>query len=133
MTSSGDLNAWFQAKVNAITREMKVGVEEASERGANITEHFIETRGTAKSGKRGRIDTRDMINSVGSEKVSETPTTLQTRFGYIKNRVDYTKFQELGFDHVGGSTVEGMYALSDAAEEVRAELYSDLRSRLNGI
>ena len=127
--SQGDFNSaftsWFNLKVDRMTCKALRAVEEAAEKGENITKHHIETRGTAKSGKRGRIDTGAMLDSVSSEVMSRSPTGIQVRFGY-EDTPYWTKFQEPGFEHVGGVTVEGTHALQDAADEVLTDLLEDI-------
>lgn len=119
------VNSWFQTRVGEITRGVTQAVEDAAEQGANTTRHLIETRGTAKSGKRGRIETAAMLNSVSHETVKKSKDEVISRFGY-KDAPSYTPFQDKGFDSWTGVTVEGTYALGDAAEEVLADLLEDI-------
>lgn len=107
--------------------------EEAAEKGENITKHHIETRGTEKSGKRGRVDTGAMRDAVTGKVTEKSPDSATAVFGWVEGSPEYAKYQEYGFKHRGGVDVEGMYALTDAGEEVMDDLKEDLRSRLRGL
>lgn len=128
MASSNDgarVMAQINARIEEMTRRARRTVQEAADKGRDLTKQHIETRGTAKSGKRGRIETSAMLNSVSSGTVSADISEVVTRFGY-ENSPYWTQFQEPGFNHVGGVTVEGTYALQDAAEEVFKDLRRDI-------
>lgn len=113
-------SAWFEQKVDRMTRRAIRATEEAAERGEEITKYHIETRGTAKSGKRGRIETGQMRDSVSHGTDKRTVDEVVTHFGY-ENTPYWTKFQE-----EGTKTIEPMYALADAADEVVADWREDI-------
>lgn len=117
--------AEINARIETMTRRARRTVKEASEKGRDLTKEHIETRGTAKSGKRGRIETSAMLKSVSSGTVSSTADELVERFGY-QNSPYWTAYQEPGFTHTSGVTVEGTYALQDAADEVFKDLRRDI-------
>lgn len=125
--SSKSLEAWFQESFEEVLGDVGDIVEQAIEEGKNITKHNIETRGTAKSGKRGRVRTGEMRDNVKSEMTKKTAKEAEGKFGWIDQYEDYYGFQEAGFDHIGGVTVEGMYALTDAADEVWANVVDDVK------
>lgn len=128
MVSSNDgarVMAQINVRIETMTRKARRTVQEAADKGRDITKQHIETRGTAKSGKRGRIETSAMLNSVSSATVSSNIDEVVTRFGY-ENSPYWTQFQEPGFVHSSGVTVEGTYALQDAAEEVFKDLKRDI-------
>lgn len=128
MASSNDgarVMAEINARIENMTRRARRTVQEAADKGRDLTKQHIETRGTAKSGKRGRIETGAMLNSVSSGTVSADIEEVVTRFGY-ENSPYWTQFQEPGFIHLSGVTVEGTYALQDAAEEVFKDLRRDI-------
>lgn len=128
MASSNDgtrVMAQINARIDEMTRRARRTVQEAADKGRDLTKEHIETRGTAKSGKRGRIETSAMLNSVSSGTVSSDINEVVTRFGY-QNSPYWTEFQEPGFVHTSGVTVEGTYALQDAAEEVFKDLQRDI-------
>lgn len=128
-----DMASWFQSKMDVLSDIIHETAEEAAEKGENITKHHIETRGTEKSGKRGRVETGEMRDKVTSKVSDVTPVSATAEFGWIGGDPDHAWYQELGFIHSGGSTVEGMYALTDAREEVVRDVKEDLRSRLRGL
>ena len=116
-SSGGDPVKWFRGKVTRIEDGIEDALKLAMEDGAEIMRSNIATRGTAKSGKAGRIDTGKMIGDVKSRVYPGTDKGNRVvRFGWIDNREDYYGYQEGGFEHVNGGEVEGMYALQDAAE-----------------
>lgn len=129
----GDIVRWYRGKVEAIESANEEALEQAAKEGAELMKHYISTRGTAKSGKAGRIETRDMLNAVTSEVISRGPGKNQANFGWLKTREDYFALQEGGFEHSPGVTVEGMYALTDAAEETFRELRERIERNLKNV
>lgn len=115
------LMAWFNGKVDRLHDNLRDVVDDSIEEGERITDHHIRTRGTAKSGKAGRIETEAMVNSVSSQLLRDNEQEVVGAFGYHDTPF-YTVFQELGT-----SRIEPMYALSDAAEEVLADLPKKIR------
>lgn len=116
----GAFQQWFEFKVDRMNRRAIRAVEDAAEKGDEITRHFIETRGTAKSGKRGRIDTGQMLDSVDHETLKRTSDEVIVSFGY-KDTPYWTKYQENGT-----TAIPAMYALQDATDEVLTDLKEDL-------
>lgn len=108
--------AWFEGKVRELTEAAVDALEEAMEAGENITKHHIETRGTARSGKRGRVETGEMRDSVSSDTVRSSKDEAIGRFGWINRTPYWARFQEAGTKYI-----EPMWALSDAAEEVKID------------
>lgn len=86
----------------------RLGEETANEIKANIA-----TRGTAKSGKVGRIDTGTMINAV-DYRVTGSDLKWGLKVGWIYGLIKYFRFQEYGFTHTNGDAIEPMYAMRDA-------------------
>lgn len=103
---------------------------DAAELGANLTREHIRTRGTAKSGKAGRIETGKMLDSVDATVVHRSNDSFQARFGMgakgVGNVEPYFSYQEGGFRHRNGVDVEGMFAVTDAREAVRQYLEMEL-------
>lgn len=116
--------AWFEAKVETLQDGTREVVIDAGEEIATKTRDYISTRGTAKSGKQGRIETGAMLNSVDSEIVTNLRQEVEVRAGY-HDAPFYTVFQELGT-----SRIEAMYALTDAAEEVLPRLARDISAKI---
>lgn len=116
------LLAWFNGKVDRMNDNLRDVVDDSIERGERITDHHIRTRGTAKSGKQGRIETEAMVNSVSSQMIRDNDKEVVGSFGY-HDAPFYTVFQELGT-----SRIEAMYALTDAAEEILADLPKEIRA-----
>lgn len=116
--------ARFNAKVDSLedgNRELAI---KAGDEIAEVTRQHIKTRGTAKSGKQGRIDTRAMLNSVESEVTKDTPEEVEVQAGY-HDAPFYTVFQELGTRRI-----EAMNALADAAEQVIPKLARDIQQNV---
>lgn len=125
------LHKWFDNKVNGVDNALAATAEHVAEFGENKTKEFIETRGTAKSGKRGRVETGQMRDSVKGEATKKGRQHHQAEFGWMSQAPDWARFQEAGFTHVGGSPVEGMFALGDAGvlavEEAKKKLEEEIR------
>lgn len=112
--------AWFNAKVDSLEGGNREGAIAAGDEIVSKTKQYISTRGTAKSGKQGRIETGAMLNSVKSDVTKDTPDLVEVKAGY-HDAPFYTVFQELGT-----SRIQAMYALTDAAEEVLPKLSKDV-------
>lgn len=122
---------WFEGVSKKMIEEMGDVVESGVEEGEKITKHNIETRGTAKSGKRGRVESGKMRDAVDS-KVNRSKNSAVGQFGWINQFEPYFGYQESGFAHRGGVNVEGMYALSDAGEEVFQNIEADFDRTIRG-
>lgn len=99
---------------------------DAIEVGVAFGKNAIETRGTGKTWQRpwhgragsypGRVDTGEMLREFrGEVDIARTETT--GKIGWTKEQLDYFIYQELGFQHLSGEEIEGMFALRDAANE----------------
>jgi hypothetical protein len=119
--------AWFNRNVEELNEETHHAVLKAGDQIAHRTREHIETRGTAKSGKQGRIETGAMWAAVDMEVVKDTEDEIEVRAGY-HDAPYYTVFQELGT-----ARVEAMYALTDAAEEVLLDLQKDISEVIRGV
>lgn len=113
--------AWFEGKVRAINAASRRALEDAMEAGENITKHHIETRGTEGTGKRGRIETGKMLNSVDHSVKNTGPDSMEGRFGWLNQQPAWALYQEYGTKYI-----EPMYALSDAFEEVKIDYLRDM-------
>lgn len=118
---------WFQAKVDEINRRTFRTLENAMKEGEEITQTFIATRGTPGTGKQGRIDTGAMLNAVDSEAKLQGKDEAIGRFGWLDKKPFYAEYQEAGTKYIAP-----MYALSDAAEIVKAELIKNLGNDVKG-
>lgn len=123
---------WFEGVSRKMIEGIENVVEDGVERGENITKHNIETRGTMKSGKRGRVESGAMRDAVGSRMTDRSKKKASGEFGWIKEFEPYFGYQESGFEHRGGVSVDGMYAISDAAEEVFADIEGDVDGVIRG-
>lgn len=120
--SGADAVAWFETKLREINRGAFRAISEAAEAGENITKHHIATRGTAKSGKRGRIDSGAMHDLVGSEAHLINADLAEGKFGWLGESPRWAEYQELGTEYI-----QPMYALADAAEEVGEDYVEEIR------
>jgi len=94
---------------DAMDTAMKSGAKSGVER--------IETSGTKKSGKAGRINKGDMRDAFEGALVSKNSKQITGQLGWLLETPFYSKYQDLGFDHVSGVHVAGMFALRDSSEE----------------
>lgn len=124
---TGDIVRWYRGKIEAIEKGNADLIAEAARRGEEITKHHIESRGISK---RGRVDTGRMRDAITSKVSTDTANRVQAHFGWLSEKQDYFGYQEGGFTHTSGKTIEGMYALTDAAEEVFADLAEDIRRNI---
>lgn len=126
-SSGGDPVKWFRGKVARIEDGAEKALQDAMDDGAYLMADLISTRGTPKSGKAGRIETKQMHNEVDSRVQPYGQGKVRGTFGWINNKEDYYGYQEGGFDHSNGSHVEGMYALADAADWALRQFQEDMR------
>lgn len=106
-----------------VTGESSRQVKGLAAEGAEQVREFVSTRGTARSGKAGRIETGAMLNSVGSRVLEDGLTSTKAEYGFINSDPAYTGYQEYSFQHYrSGEQIEGMFALRDAAEITATEL-----------
>lgn len=128
--ASGDgaaLMAWFDRKVNRLGSNLRETGRNITDDIRDTTREFISQRPSAKSGKPGRIDTGEMIDSVSSGEVRYSRDDMEFRAGY-KNGPPWTPFQESGFNHwLSGEHIAGTYALTDAEDLSKKELPTRIR------
>lgn len=125
--AEGDPVRWFRGKVGRIEDGAQEVMQDVMDDAAYLMADYISTRGTAKSGKPGRIETKQMHNDVDSRVTSFGEGRVRGTFGWINRKEDYYGLQEGGFDHIGGTSVEGMYALRDAADWAFKQYQEDIR------
>lgn len=124
MTVHFNAASWVAAighQIDQITNEGKQVVEAAASTGARMTEDLTRTRPSKKSGKRGRVDTGLMADSVSSQVVEDTPNKIVAEFGWLGDVEPYFVYQTAtGFIHNrSGEYIEPTFALRDATEHVR--------------
>lgn len=126
--AGGDPVSWFRGKVTRIENGSEQVLQQAMDDGAEMMRENIATRGTVKSGKRGRIESHKMIDEVKSPPVSSFGEgKARGKFGWVDEKETYFGAQEGGFEHSPGVDVEGMYALADAAEWAMKQFQADMK------
>lgn len=126
--ADGDLLRWYRGVRTDIEQATIEEADDFARDGAEFMREFIRTRGTKHSGKAGRIDTGRMLNAVGSR--SATGVGRSASFGWLRDRAPYFLYQEGGFFNTWAQrSVEGMYALSDAAELAAARFNARMKRR----
>lgn len=126
--NSTDIVRWYRGVRTDIEQSTIEEADDFARTGAAYMKEFISTRGTAHSGKRGRIDEGIMLNAVGSRSASGVGRTAS--FGWLREKRDYFLYQEGGFFNVlAQRQVEGMYALADAAELAMARFNASMKRR----
>lgn len=128
-----NMNDWFKKKMDEVAVIMKETAQESAATGKRNVREFVQTRGTEKSGKEGRIETGAMLKAVRGKTLTANKTSASSSFGWIEGPPEYTRYQEHGFTHVNGVDVAGMYALADASEIMKREVKDILRSKLRGL
>jgi hypothetical protein len=108
-------------------------MEDVTKEGADLMRQYIETRGTPKSGKAGRIESAEMLNAVQSA-VHRNPKSVRGEFGWGVSggpHEKYFDYQENGFRHWrSGENVPPMHAQLDAFMKMRIKFFSRLRSEM---
>lgn len=129
----GDMVKWARGKIADAEAVAQDELRRTMQEGAELAIGFIATRGTEKSGKAGRIDTRNMISKVKHRVDKLRDGRARGFFGWLDAWNDsddaYFTLQEGGFRHwISGEMIPGMYAIADAAEQA----FLDLQARLPG-
>jgi len=128
-----EMERWFSqklAEINAIPHEVAAT---AAQEGKEITRDLIETSGTVKSGKRGRIETGAMRDAVDGKDRRVSATEAEARWGWLTGAPEYAGLQEHGFAHVGGVTVDGMYSLDSSKDDVMAHVRDEVKRRISDL
>ena len=148
-----DIAKWFRGKVADVDRAGEAVLSEAAARGAEYVRYAIMNRGTGKTwrgdwsrfpnawpGRTGSTPGRnasgemlDAVDSWVSSGGDSTDAKTRMAFGFTRARQEYFLAQEGGFTHnITGETIEGMHAISDAAETIRQEIQDELPRHLKG-
>lgn len=101
----------IQEKQQRVLRRGREITKDHGEYGAELVRDVVETSGTAKTGKRGRIETGAMLEGVDSE-YQETPDGAEATWGFVRP-TPHTQYQELGTQYI-----EPMLAVDDAFPNV---------------
>ena len=125
-----ELVKWYRGKIQKLEEGTEEALTNMAIKGAELMRHYIASRGTEKGGRLprnpGRIDTSDMHDDVTHRVIKGASGKVQAHFGWLDRRKYYYGLQEGGFNHPFGGPVEGMYAMTDAANEVFQELRTEM-------
>lgn len=145
---------WFRGKAEEITENSRQALQMAAERGKELVQYNIATRGAALTNpdgwdsswdrmahatpgryvsEPGRVASGRMYDAVDSWYLEGSDGKARIGFGFTnpQNRETYFEAQEGGFTHnFTGKHIRGMYAVHDAADEVLAQLKKDLRKAI---
>lgn len=119
-----------ESKMKQVVEEGRQIVKDNGEYGAELVRDVVETSGTMKSGKAGRIDTGAMLGSVGDD-YDEFPNGAESTYGFL-NGPDYTKYQEFG-DSEFAVAFDGMFAVDDAHSNIEVDFRRDIDRMMNKI
>lgn len=123
--------AYLRTQSHRIMDEGEEAAERAAEFGAAKMRQYIKSRGTAKSGHEGRIETEKMLEAVGAGEARRTQTGVAVNFGWGVDGdkpEDYYAYQERGFRHwISGEFIPPMHALLDASVQAREYFYAEIR------
>jgi hypothetical protein len=119
----------WQARIHAVPGAVSKAdfyLEQISATGEEEMKQYIASRGTSYSrsqGRAGRIESSAMYDAVSHRPNPNTSAfVFSWEFGWVNGFLSYFGFQERGFRHVGGASVEPMYALRDAATTARDKM-----------
>lgn len=121
--------SWSGADFEDLLEKLELMVVGLPEQAANVLDDLAENgeamvRQTVELS--GRIDSGELLRSVGKTEVKKDENELSVKFGFVNDtaatgsgpREGYAYPQEFGFHHKDGSWVEGMFALRDAALDI---------------
>jgi len=110
--------------IEDVEKKVDQVIQTSSRHGRDLVREFISTRPSAKSGKRGRIETGAMLRGASYKKLGKG----SARFG-MKGGPEWSSYQENGFKHnFSGEWVEGMFAVADAFDIVGQDIEAGLKA-----
>jgi hypothetical protein len=119
----------YQGKLHEFPKVIKEAnrfLEEIALAGADEMKGYIANRGTGYSqsqGRSGRIESGTMYDAVQHRPNPNVANNVFSwEFGWIGVYLSYFGYQEKGFRHTGGTSVEPMYALRDASTTARDKM-----------
>lgn len=113
--SGPDVTSWARERVRDVRAAGREAMDDTVELGKNTMQYNIETRGTAKSGKRGRVETGDMLEFVDG-RVAGGGDKIVGEFGWLDRSPSYSLFQEYGTQFI-----QPMMALQDSFDDAKVE------------
>lgn len=104
-------------------------MQRTAETGEKLMSAYIETRGTTRSGKRGRVETGTMLKNVQGETFRQG-RTITARWGWLNRWEDYFRYQEQGFTNAWSrEDVEPMHALFDSFMQNRELFFAEMSKK----
>jgi len=130
--SPRNINIYFSNIAQKIEKQIMARAAEAMhvviQAAVLNAKEFTATRGTAKSGKAGRVDTNAMLDAFKGE-VTKGANEVAGRFGFLDAKELYFKLQtSSGFMH--GDFIEPTFALRDAADIADDDLRKAVREAI---
>ena len=144
----GALLADFGKVVAATEEGAQRVIKDGADRGADNMREMIASRGTGNNwsgdfgsfpngypgrtaSKPGRVASGTMLDAVGSEMIDKATS----QFGWTKEQIEYFLYQEYGWSNhnLTGNPVEGMFALQDSFDEVKAWVDTEMRKMLKEV
>lgn len=129
LSNPGELtNVIARLRGNFAAMGYRVGevVKALGEEGKDLAQLYILSRPARTSEGPGRTRTWAMHDAV-TVKGEASQNYAGTRFGW-ENGDDYFGYQEQGFQHRNGPSVEGMYAVTDAIAAILAKTEGAVRA-----
>lgn len=111
----------IRKEIDDINAEAYQVAEAAAGTGARMTEDLTRSRPSDASGKRGRVETGNMADSISYDIKRVSPEYIRAEFGWLDEVEEYFILQtETGFTHArSGKYIKPTLALQDATEHVR--------------
>jgi len=109
-------------KFSELTTRLTQDMGQAIQVGVEAAQQVVDTSGTTKSGKAGRIVTGDMRKELASKTTKASNTMVEGEYGWLEETPFYWLYQEYGFKHyLSGELIVGMFALRESSEVAWAE------------
>jgi hypothetical protein len=103
---------------NTFDQELIEGLDEVTRERVRLAKEYTNSRGTAGSGKAGRVETGKMVNAIAGETKKSAAGQVRSRVGFLRGREEYFALQtSTGFEEGGyrpDKWIEPTYALLDA-------------------
>lgn len=105
------------AYLKALQGKLQLRMERVVKQAVEDMRRFTETRPSAKSGRAGRVDTGEMLESIAGRTFNDGVDKIVGEFGFLSRKDLYFMLQtSTGFRHyISSEFIEPTFAMRDAA------------------
>jgi len=123
------VNVWQKIQ-EELSRRLETAMKRVIDQAVEDAKRFTASRPSRKSGKSGRVDTGEMLESIMGRTFKEGVLQIVGEFGFIDQQELYYALQtSTGFRHyLSGDFIGPTFALRDAARQAIINLFEEMKS-----